>query len=189
MNTVYLVTKNERKFRHLKMELEKYNIGLQQIKDDTFEIQADTCEEVVAFSAKQSANKYNKPIVKGDFGFFIECLNGLPGVYVKEIVDKIGVKNFYELIENKKNRNSYFVYSLAYCEPSKEPEVFSVKYNGKLAKKLRSSEKWLTDAFIPDGQEITMGEMRDNGTESSFEYFGAVERKFTEWYVKNKIRS
>jgi len=69
MNTVYLVTKNERKFRHLKMELEKYDIGLQQIKDDTFEIQVDTCEEVVAFSAKQLANKYNKPIVKGDFGF------------------------------------------------------------------------------------------------------------------------
>jgi len=98
MNTVYIVTQNHRKFRDLKRELGKHSINLQQIAEETFEIQADTCEEVAAYSAKQSAQKYDKPIVKGDFGVFIECLNGLPGVYVKEVVEKIGVSRSYESI-------------------------------------------------------------------------------------------
>jgi non-canonical purine NTP pyrophosphatase (RdgB/HAM1 family) len=188
MNIIYIVTQNNRKFKELKKELQKHNIKLQQIPEETFEIQADTCEEVAAYSARQSAQKYNKPIVKGDFGFFLECLNGLPGVYVKEFVEKIGVSNFLKIIKEQKNRKGYFVYSLAYCEPNKEPQLFTVKYRGRLAKELKSSEKWLTDAFIPEGENITMGEMRDNGIESDFDFFGAAEKKFTNWYIKNKLK-
>jgi len=142
---------------------------------------------VAGFSAKFSADKYGKPVVKGDFGFFIECLNGLPGPYIKDFVDKLGIKRFLELIKDENNRRAYLVYVLAYCEPGKEPVIFTSRFDGVLVNKLRSSEKWFTDAFLPDGQKLTMGEMRDQDKEGDFEFFGDVENKFAEWYNKQKL--
>lgn len=186
MNKVFIVTKNKYKLKRLRNASSNFNISVEQIPEDTFEIQSDSCEEVACFSAESAANKYNKPVVKGDFGFFVDCLNGLPGPYVKHFVNKIGVKKFLKLIEDKDNRKAYIVYAIAYCEPNKEPVVFKSRYDGFLIKELKDKDsEWFTDAFIPDGEELTIGEMRNKGVD--FEFFEGVEKKFIKWFVKNKL--
>ena len=102
--------------------------------------------------------------------FFVNCLNGLPEVYVKFFVKQIGVKNFYKLIKNEKDRNVYIVYSLVYCEHNKKSKVFSVKFFGKLSK-LKEGNKWLTDGFIPEGKNLTVGELKSLGKEEDYEFF------------------
>ncbi len=181
-----IVTQNDYKVRYLRRVLSNYNIKLNQIYEETFEIQADTCEEVASFSAKNSANKYNKPIIKGDFGFFIEAWNGLPGVYAKDFVKKLGVKKVLEMLKEETNRKAYMIYALAYCEPNKEPVVFTAKVNGLIINELRSSAKFLTDPFIPEGESLTMGEMREQGKEDEFKFFEEAETKLVNWLVKKR---
>jgi len=183
MNTVYFVTKNEYKFNELKKVLDNYDIKLEQIPEDTVEIQADSCEEVAGFSAKSSANKYGKPVVKADFGFFIDCFNGFPGPYVKYFADKVGIKKFLELINNENNRNAYLSYVITYCEPNKEPVLFSSRIDGTIIHDCDENVKWFSDVFIPKGQKLTLGQMSD---EKKDKIFNSAERKFAEWYVKNK---
>ena len=89
---VYTVTRNKYKFRDLKRELDNFGVELEWIEDDSPELQAETCEEVVEFSSKYLCNKFGKPIVKLDFGFFIKALSGLPGVYAKDFNKKLGLK-------------------------------------------------------------------------------------------------
>jgi len=184
MKTVYTVTQNKYKVNDLQRAFDVYNIKVEQIDSDSPEIQADTCEEVVSFVSKYLATKYNKPIVKLDFGFFIDSLGGLPGVYAKYFHKKLGLKKILTLMDGEQNRKAYMSFALAYCEPGKEPVVFSHKIYGTITDKLKSSEKWLTDILVPDGETCTMGEIREHDREKELTYYGDAERKFAEWFVK-----
>ncbi len=78
-----IVTKNKYKVESMKKVLNKAGIGLKVMDFFVPEIQAETCEEVAAFSAKYAADFCGKTVLKTDSGLFIEALGGLPGVYIQ----------------------------------------------------------------------------------------------------------
>ena len=61
----------------------KYGFNLEIMNPDfeVIEIQAKTCGEVAAFSAKYAAEKLKCPVLKSDSGLYIDALGGLPGPY------------------------------------------------------------------------------------------------------------
>jgi len=162
---LYLVTGNSKKVEIAKFALVKHNINVEQLEMETPEIQSSDTEEVAKYSVKYAADKTGKTVIKGDFGMVIEILNGFPGPFVKFINKWLNAKQFSSLYKEKLNPQAYFVDSLGYCEPGKEPVCFSTKTFGKLIDEPRGDNGNMVDSFfVPKGYKKTIAELSKEET-------------------------
>ena len=183
MKQFILLTHNVRKLESIKLMM-GHGIDIQVVDIDTPEIQSNSTAEVAAFSAKWAAEKLHKPCVKMDSGLYIKEFNGFPGPYVRWVDEGIGVKKFYELLKNIRNRKSYIECSVAYCDPEKEPHVFSGTAQGTISSKQGPEGSFIDRLFVPDDHNpshLTLGEMRKICPEAVAEIWGRAERKFIKW--------
>ena len=166
---------------------EKYGIGL-MIMNPNFsvpEIQAKTCAEVAAFSAKYAADKLEKPVLKSDTGLYIEALGGLPGPYNAYFDKQIGIDLFLQMMKDISNRKARLEHCFAYCEPNTEPVVFSGGGTGRIAYEQRGElGRWHDKFYIPEGEEMTLSELRaiDHAREAA--YWGHALDDFAKWYLE-----
>ncbi len=160
---ITLVTGNWAKVAIAKEHLEPEGYEIDNVKMDTVEIQADTLEEVAAYSAKNASDKLKCNVVKNDTGIIIDALNGFPCAYTHYVGDTIGEKGILKLMRGVENRKARFVQVLAYCEYGKEPVVFTSITKGTLA--TRKSGKYglrIDPIFISDGYKKTMAHYNDD---------------------------
>ncbi len=115
MYKITLVTGNMKKLISARQFLEPYGIEVDNIKMDTTEIQSDDVKEIAAFSAKEASDKLKCTVLKNDTGFFIEALNGFPGAYAHQVMEKIGTDGKLKLMNGKRNSTAYYKASFAYC--------------------------------------------------------------------------
>jgi XTP/dITP diphosphohydrolase len=130
---------------------------------DTTEIQTNSIEEIAAFSAKEASDKLKCTVLKNDTGFFVEALNGFPGPYTHQFMEKVGTNGMLKLMKGIKNRKAFYKEAFAYCEYGKEPVVFVSITNGTLA--TRKSGKYglrIDPIFIPEGHNKTMAHYNDD---------------------------
>ena len=115
---------------------DKYGLDIEAVNPDfeIYEIQAKTCGEVVAFSVQYAADRLGQPCLKSDTGLYVEALGGLPGPYNAYFDKQIGVEKFLAMLVNESNRKARIEHCFAYCEPGKEPVVFSGGSTGTIAK-------------------------------------------------------
>lgn len=157
---LYLVTGNPKKVEIAKFALAKHGINVEQLEMETPEIQSSDTEEVAKYSVKYAADKTGKAVIKGDVGMGIELLNGFPGPFVKFINEWFTAERFLSLYKEESNPQAYFIDSLGYCEPGKEPVCFSTKTFGKLISEPRGDNGNMIDSFfIPDGFNKTIAEL------------------------------
>ena len=168
---------------------EKYGFGVEIMNPDfeIIEIQAKTCAEVAAFSAKYAADKLKKAVLKSDAGLYVDALGGLPGPYNAYFDKQIGVEKFLEMLKNEKNRRARIEHCFAYCEPGKEPVVFSWGGTGRIAMKPRGRlGRWHSFFYIPDGETKTLSELQEEDYEKEAKFWGNAIEQFAEWYKKNR---
>ena len=158
MKLTYL-TSNPFKFREAKIILaDQYGFDLEIMDPDfeLYEIQAKTCAEVVAFTAKYGADKLGQPCLKSDTGLYLDALGGLPGPYNAYFDKQIGVEKFLHMIRDEKNRKARIEHCFAYCEPGGEPKVFVGGGTGTIATESRGKDgRWHDFFYIPDGDTRT----------------------------------
>ena len=65
---------------------------------DTTEIQADSIEEVAAYSAKEASEKLKCAVVKNDTEIMIDALNGFPTSYTHYAQDDSVLSDITEFI-------------------------------------------------------------------------------------------
>ncbi len=163
-----------------------------EIIDPSFkvlEIQASSCADVAAFSAKYAADKLGVPCLKSDSGLYIDCLGGLPGPYNAHFDKQIGTEKFLELMKGQINRTARLEHSFAYCEPGKEPVVFSGGSTGIIASKATGkSGRWHDQFYIPDGETETLSELRDRDKTYEQQFWGTALPEFAAWYKKNVVQ-
>lgn len=160
---ITLVTGNWAKIAQAKEVLEPLGVQVDNVKMDTVEIQADSVEEVAAYSAKWASEKLKTTVVKNDTGIMIDALNGFPAAYTHYVQDTLGEKGVLKLLKGEENRKARFVQALAYCEYGKEPVVFKSITEGIISKRLQGKHGWCWDfIFIPDGQTKTLATFDDN---------------------------
>lgn len=156
---------------------------------EVIEIQAKTCGEVAAFSAKYAAEKLNCPVLKSDSGLYIDALGGLPGPYNAYFDKQIGIDKFLELFKNETNRKARIEHTFAYCEPGEEPVVFTGGGTGTIAKEARGTRgRWHDKFYIPAGETRTLSELRDIDHEYEASFWGAAKDDFAKWYMENKLK-
>ena len=167
--------------------LEPHGIEVDNVKMDTIEIQADSVEEVAAYSAKWASDKLKTTVVKNDTGIMVEALKGFPAAYTHYAADTIGEDGLLKLMRGVENRKACFVQALAFCEYGKEPVVFKSITEGSIAKRKSGKYGWAWDfIFIPKGQTKTLGSFPDD---KRFKFWNDTGYKQLVDYLKknNKI--
>jgi len=186
---IYLTTnihKVEEANRHF---VEKYGFNIKIMNPDfeILEIQAKSCVDVVKFSAKYGAEKLGVPVLKSDSGVYIDYLGGLPGPYNAYFDKQIGVEKFLKIMENVEDRKARLEHCFAYCEPGKEPIIFSGGSTGIIAKEAKGvMGRWHDLFFIPDGETKTLSELREEDAMNEAKYWGNAINDFAKWYKENK---
>ena len=160
---ITLVTGNWAKIAQAKEVLEPLGVEVDNVKMDTIEIQANSVEEVAAYSAKWASNELHANVVKNDTGIMVEALNGFPAAYTHYAADTIGEDGLLKLMKGVENRKACFVQALAFCEYGKEPVVFKSITEGTIAKRKSGKYGWAWDfIFIPKGENKTLASFPDS---------------------------
>ena len=158
-----LVTGNWAKILQAKQIFEPLGFEVDNVKMDTIEIQADTNEEVAAYSAKWASEKLHANVIKNDTGLYVDALGGFPGVYTHYVSDTIGEDGLLKLMKGVENRKAHFVQVSAFCEYGKEPVTFKSITPGTIAKRKSGKYGWSWDfVFIPEGKKKTLGCVPDS---------------------------
>ncbi len=188
---IYLTTNSHKVNEANHFFNEKYSFGIEIVKPDfeIIEIQAKTCAEVAAYSVKYAAEKLKCPVLKSDTGLYIDALGGLPGPYNAYFDKQIGVEKFLEMFKNEKNRKARIEHCFAYCEPGREPIVFSSGGTGTIAMESHGKlGRWHSFFYIPDGEVKTLSELQEEDYDNEAKFWGNAIEQFAEWYKKNKLK-
>lgn len=189
MNKIIYLTTNKFKFREAEIILKnKYNLDIEIMNPEfeVYEIQAKTCAKVAAFSVKYAANILGKPCLKSDTGLYLEALGGLPGPYNAYFDKQIGVDKFLKMIKDETNRKATIEHCFAFCEPDKEPVVFTGKNHGTISKEPHGKDgRWHDFFYIPDGETRTLAEIGDKSPEEKTSKYGDAIDQFAKWAKEN----
>lgn len=161
---IIFVTGNKYKFEVAQKSLAGSGFEVVQKKLKTPEIQSKSVKEIAAFSAEWASNKLNKPAAVSDAGFYIETINGFPGPFIKYVNDWFSIKDLFNLMEGKENRNVVWKDCLAYCEPGGKCVSFISYFKGVLSDKpgkneYRRNYGWIDALFVPRGFSKTLSEL------------------------------
>ena len=158
---INFVTSNLGKAKEFRQILEP-EIKVNHIKIFYPEIRSENSGEIARHSAKELAEKLQKPVVVEDSGLFIYALNGFPGTYSATIHKKIGLNGIIKLMKKIKNRQCTYKSAVAYCEPGKKAISFLGEEKGNVAESIRGDYGFGHDPiFIPEGSSKTYGEMKN----------------------------
>lgn len=158
------ITGNKHKFTEFKNFISRQNLNvILEHKDiETAEIQSDSLENVAKFKIESIKSKISGNFFIEDAGFFVESLNGFPGVYSSYVLKSIGNQGILKLLENNSKRNARFKAVIAMnIEGNGEIHIFKGEVLGKVAEKMRGAGGFGFDPiFIPNEiHEKTFGEM------------------------------
>lgn len=191
MQKLTYLTTNPHKIREAQEFFgKKYGLDIEIMNPEfeLIEIQAKTCEEVVAFTVRYAADKLRKPVLKSDTGLYIDALGGLPGPYNAYFDKQIGVEKFLELFKNESNRKARIEHCFGYCEPGKDPVIFKGGGNGTIAREAAGVRgRWHSFFYIPEGEKKTLSQLQEEDYEKEASYWGDAKDQFAKWY-KNNIK-
>ncbi len=154
-----LISSNDRKIEELKTLLEP-EIEVDAIKMEYPELKLDDPCEISKAAAKMLCERIKKPVIVEDSGFFIDALNGFPGIMTKYTHNRIGLTGMLRAMKGVSNRKCWYKSAIGICLPGKQPACFFGIEEGKVAEKIRGKKGWGQDPiFMPKGKKKTYGEL------------------------------
>lgn len=132
VNTIYLVTTNQRKYEEYKETIEAQGVTLKQFDAELIEPQ--TTDEMYIIEHKLAQAKKMLPgkrVLVDDRGFNVLALNGFPGPMLKLVLASIGVDGLTNLMRGKQDRRAEFITSLGYFD-GRDDSFFQTKEEGFL---------------------------------------------------------
>ncbi|AWR94550.1 XTP/dITP diphosphatase [Acidianus brierleyi] len=179
---IKVITSNKHKFDELDEMAKRNNVNLEWINAPKLEIQADSLEEIVRYSASIFYSIFKSPILVDDSGLFIEELNGFPGPYTNFVKRTLDNKGILKLLSGIKNRKAYFETALCYID-DKITKIFSGKVNGTIISDIRGTEGFGFDPiFVPNGSFKTFAEMKIE-EKNTYSHRAAAFKKFLDFYI------
>ena len=185
---IIFITTNKFKFEEVQDILKDYPIELEQLSMEYEEDHDSSIEEIARSAVKKLSTELNKPIILEDTGLFFEAYNGFPGALPKFVFNTLGYKGIFKLIQGE-SRKAYFKTVAGYCEPNKEPVLFTGTMKGEITDKIYNEDQEAMPydrIFIPEGESKTISDMtleEKNSLSQRAEAF----KKFGEYIInKNK---
>jgi inosine triphosphate pyrophosphatase len=176
MEKIYFVTGNENKLMEARQILTDFEI--ENVELDLPELQGER-EEVILEKAKLAAKQLGKPCFVDDTSLCFNALNGLPGVYIKHFLEKLGREGLFKLLEPYEDKSAEAVAMIGYCEPGKDPIVFEGVTKGKIVEPKGDRFGW-DPVFQPEGYDVTYAEM-DQEEKNKISHRKRSLQKFNKW--------
>ncbi|KAL9933185.1 hypothetical protein V8E36_007903 [Tilletia maclaganii] len=133
--TLTFVTGNANKLREVReilaasgkfpFEIDSQDLGLPEVQGEI--------EDVAIAKCKAAARALNGPCITEDTALCFTALKGLPGVYVKDFMKKIGHEGLNNLLAAYTDKSAEAVCTFAYCDSGDaEPIVFQGRTRGSI---------------------------------------------------------
>lgn len=193
---LFFVTGNQGKIKSLEQYFASCGIevDVEPVKLDIIEPQADTVAEVSKIKALEAYEILKAPVIVEDGGLEIEALNKFPGVYVRYILDSIGIDGILKLMEGVENRTCNFVSTATFVDKDGNVHQFDRDPGFGLIVEEKRTEKsefaWsdLWYIFYKPEFEKTLSEM---SKEELFDMDsvagdGSSLTKFVDWFKDNQ---
>ena len=184
-------TGNKEKVNRLREALIRYDlkdVEILQIGLELPEFQSDDINHIAREKARYAFSQLRNPCLVQDSGFFIDALNGFPGVFVKYVAKTINLKGITKLLSGVTNRGCSFKDCLVYYDGN-DFHYFQSDTRGFVSLEERGDNvEWpLHKIFIPEGENKTLAEMTKQEKEDwrirrDQDYYA---NQFAKW-IKNK---
>lgn len=163
---------------------------------DDVEEDGKTLKENALKKAKYIAQKTGEWTMADDTGFFIDALDGAPGVYAarwlgEDVVEEDKARQTLAKISqiSDEQRGGYFETVVALVSPKGEEFIFSGRVVGKLTKELRGAHRPHLPydlIFVPQGFNETFAEMSDE-QKNSLSHRGGAFRKLKDFLIQKFV--
>jgi XTP/dITP diphosphohydrolase len=184
MKKLVIVTHNKGKFTEASRIAKEFKVELEMPKegDQKFEIQADTLQEVSAYSAKHAFEKLKHPLIVDDSGLFIDSLKGFPGVYSAYVLQTLGNDGILKLMDSVQNRKAYFECCVSYCD-SEGIRSFTGRVIGNILDMKKGQNSFGFDPiFSVEGFNVTSMAEMDLDKKNEISHRGKALKEFFGWY-------
>ena len=167
ITSILFITSNKNKLKEIKLKLtdaiEINDLSSINFTDDIAE-PFETLHQNALAKAQYIHSRYQINCFAEDSGFFVEALNGEPGVYSARYAgeEKNDVANIQKVLKNMQgiqNRNAYFCTVIALILNDKE-YLFEGKIHGKVTQEIIGENGFGYDPiFIPNGYDKTFAQI------------------------------
>lgn len=149
------VTGNKHKLEEAKMILDGFEIINKNVELPELQGKA---EDIVREKARMAFAELGRPCFVEDTSLSFNAWNGLPGPYIKDFVERIGVENLPSLLEGK-DRAAMAVSSIGYVDKEGVVHCFQGVVNGRIVEAAGRKRFDWDCIFKPGGYEKRFSEM------------------------------
>jgi non-canonical purine NTP pyrophosphatase (RdgB/HAM1 family) len=184
MKKIVFVTGNQNKADYLS-KLIGINLDHQKIILD--EIQSLDLQEVVEHKVLQAYEKIHKPVIVEDVSLEFSSFGRLPGTFIKFWIDEIGLERLAKMLDGL-DRSAVAKCVFGFYD-GKELKFFESYLRGQISvKPLGSNGFGFDKIFIPEGYEITRGQMNDEDNNKTYKLIKPIDEveKFLKKYLPNQ---
>ncbi len=185
MEKIYFVSSNPGKINEVMSHLKKFGIEVIGKEMELQELNSEDQIKISSEKAKAAAKIIGKPLIVEDTAVYFEAYRNFPGTHPKFIYKTIGFEGIFKLLEGK-TRIALIKTVVSYCEPGKEPRIFSGTCKGRITEKViePAEEKLPFDAiFIPDGDNRTFSQMSKE-EKAMYSHRAKALNEFAKWFTK-----
>jgi XTP/dITP diphosphohydrolase len=180
---IYFASSNPNKYREIEPILRQYSIISHFAKMSLQEIQSESVVRIARTKSTHAFEYIQKPVIIEDDGFYICSLNGFPGQYSSFVYETLGNKGLLKLMENKTDRNAYFLSVIAYND-GHTSKMFTGKTQGVLSGYATDGGWGFDPIFVPKNSIKTYGELSQLNRKSLFSHRYKSIKKFSKWYTR-----
>ena len=170
MDTLLIATHNQGKVREFEDMLAPLGIALKSAADFDLpepEETGATFTDNALLKARAGCKAAGLPTLADDSGFCVNALNGDPGIYSARWAQtdrgrdfNVAMQKVQDQMGDVEDRSAYFVAVLALVYPDGWEEIFEGRIEGRTVWPPRGNKGFGYDPiFVPDGHNITFGEM------------------------------
>jgi XTP/dITP diphosphohydrolase len=185
MKSLYFASNNYDKYVEIQPVLQKYSIDVRFSRMKLTEIQSTFLIEIAIEKSKSAFEKISMPIIVEDDGLYIDELNGFPGQYSSYIFETIGNDGILKLLIDSKTRIAYFKSVFVFYD-GKILQSFIGERKGKIARRPMGRGWGYDPLFIPNGIELTFGQLDEENRKEEFSHRTQALIKFADWYKCKK---
>lgn len=154
-NKIYFITGNKNKFEEAKAIIP----NLEQLDIDLTEIQEIDEHKIIKHKLREALKHLSGEFIIEDGAFYLDCLNGLPGPFIKWFLKTLGNRGMFDIAKKYNNFNARAKVIIGYAKDTKTIKYFDGEIKGTVVyPRVESGFGW-DDIFIPDGYKKTFSEM------------------------------
>lgn len=153
---LHFITGNKNKLAEVRAILGE---GIGHLDIDLPEIQEIDAHEIIKAKLLEAYRHTDGELIVEDTSLYLDCMNGLPGPFIKWFLQELGTAGLAELAERLGNNKATAKTIIGYARNRNDMLFFEGTAEGSIVKPKADSSFGWDPIFLPDGSDRTFAEM------------------------------